>query len=97
MRSYSAPRFLWSPASFCRRMASPLTWARLTIAACRFFLRSRMPCSVILIGSSRWSIAAWAFDSATLNILRKIPGIVVLLRSLSLQVAEQLGPRYRFR
>src|SRR5215510_641632 len=43
------------------------------MACCRSFLRSRMPCSVILMGSSSLSTMAWASACPTLNSREKIP------------------------
>src|SRR5215813_4235373 len=54
-------------------METPVTSARPVMACCRSFLRSRMPCSVILIGSSSLSTTAWASACPTLNSREKIP------------------------
>ena len=62
LRSYSAAAALLPSASFLSRIATPLTSAKLCILACKSFLRSRMPCSVMRIGSSMASSAACACD-----------------------------------
>src|SRR5262249_43387275 len=54
-------------------METPFTSARPVMACCRSFLRSRMPCSVILMGSSSLSTMAWASACPTLNSREKIP------------------------
>src|SRR5262249_6822114 len=54
-------------------METPLTSARPVMACCRSFLRSRMPCSVILMGSSSLSTMEWASACPTLNSREKIP------------------------
>src|SRR5262249_6438572 len=73
LRSYSSAWRLASSASFVKRMETPFTSARPVMAFCRSLLRSRMPCSVILMGSSSLSTIAWASACPTLNSREKIP------------------------
>src|SRR5262245_18214593 len=73
LRSYSSAWRLASSASFVKRMETPFTSARPVMAFCRSPLRSRMPCSVILMGSSSLSTTAWASACPTLNSREKIP------------------------
>src|SRR5262245_55623022 len=73
LRSYSSAWRLASSASFVKRMETPLTSASPVMAFCRSLLRSRMPCSVILMGSSSLSTTAWASACPTLNNREKIP------------------------
>src|SRR5215831_19375965 len=73
-------------------METPFTSARPVIACCRLFLRSRIPCSVILMGSSSLFTMAWASACPTLNSREKIP----IVDASSLTASSALTERNEF-